>query len=234
MRAIVTANEGDTRDYDGFSEEDRMGDLTLDATAFPDAATLQADENLGRLLTTTANGDTDNDGDVDELFSIGARSFTIWDTSGTVLFDSGNDFERITAQRLPNNFNADNDENDADTRSAAKGPEPEALAIGEIGGATFAFIGLERVSGVMVYNISNPQSPRFIEYTIDRDFSEAPSLGDNDADGVDESNPAAGDIGPESIVFIPAAESPNGNDLIAIGNEVSGSTAIYQINVVQE
>ncbi|MEL6301340.1 MAG: choice-of-anchor I family protein [Pseudomonadota bacterium] len=231
---IVTANEGDTRDYDGFSEEERMGDLTLDATAFPDAATLQADENLGRLLTTTANGDTDGDGDVDELFSIGARSFTIWDTSGTVLYDSGNDFERITAQRLPNNFNADNDENEADTRSDAKGPEPEALAIGEIGGATFAFIGLERVSGVMVYNISNPQSPRFIEYTIDRDFGEDPSLGDNDGDGVDESNPAAGDIGPESIVFIPAADSPNGNDLIAIGNEVSGSTAIYQINVVQE
>lgn len=231
---IVTANEGDTRDYDGFSEEERMGDLTLDPTVFPDAATLQADENLGRLLTTTADGDTDGDGDVDELFSIGARSFTIWDTNGTVLFDSGNDFERITAQRLPNNFNADNDENDADTRSDAKGPEPEALAIGSIGGATFAFIGLERVSGVMVYNISNPQSPRFVEYVIDRDFSEEPSLGDNNGDGIDESNSAAGDIGPESIIFVPSADSPNGVDLLIVGNEVSGSTAIYQISVVQE
>ncbi|MEO0366825.1 MAG: choice-of-anchor I family protein [Pseudomonadota bacterium] len=231
---IVTANEGDTRDYDGFSEELRMDDLTLDPTGFPDAATLQSDENLGRLLTTSANGDTDGDGDVDELFSIGARSFTIWDTNGTVLFDSGNDFERITAQRLPNNFNADNDENDADTRSDAKGPEPEALAIGTIGGATFAFIGLERVGGLMVYNISNPQSARFVEYVIDRDFSEEPSLGDTDGDGIDESNPAAGDLGPESIIFVPAADSPNGEDLLIVGNEVSGTTAIYQISVVQE
>ncbi|MEL7312798.1 MAG: choice-of-anchor I family protein [Pseudomonadota bacterium] len=231
---IVTANEGDTRDYDGFSEELRMDDLTLDPTAFPDAATLQSDENLGRLLTTSVNGDTDGDSDVDELFSIGARSFTIWDTNGTVLFDSGNDFERITAQRIPNNFNADNDENDADTRSDAKGPEPEALAIGTIGGATFAFIGLERVGGLMVYNISNPQSARFVEYVIDRDFSEEPSLGDTDGDGVDESNPAAGDLGPESIIFVPAADSPNGEDLLIVGNEVSGTTAIYQISVVQE
>lgn len=82
---IVTANEGDTRDYDGYSEEERIGDLTLDPAAFPDAATLQDNANLGRLLTTIANGDTDNDGDFDELYSIGARSFTIWNTSGEIL-----------------------------------------------------------------------------------------------------------------------------------------------------
>jgi len=231
---IVTANEGDTRDYDGFSEEARIGDLTLDPTAFPDAAALQADEALGRLLTTTADGDTDGDGDVDELYSIGARSFSIWNSSANLLYDSGNDFERITALRLPENFNADNDENDPDTRSDAKGPEPEALAIANIGGANFAFIGLERVGGIMVYNVSNPQSPRFVEYTIDRDFTEDPSLGDTDGDGIDESNPAAGDSGPESIIFIPAADSPSGNDLLVIGNEVSGTLSIYQISVVDE
>jgi hypothetical protein len=232
---LVTANEGDTRDYDGYSEEARIGDLTLDPTAFPDAATLQLDENLGRLLTSTADGDIDGDGDVDVLYSIGARSFAIWDgATGALLYDSGNDFERITANRLPAHFNADNDENDPDTRSDAKGPEPEALAVGSIGGATFAFIGLERIGGIMVYNVSNPQSPRFVEYRIDRDFGEEPSLGDNDGDGIDESNPAAGDIGPESIIFIPAADSPNGNDLLAIGNEVSGTLALYQVNVVPE
>jgi len=232
---LVTANEGDTRDYDGYSEEARMADLSLDATAFPDAATLQLDENLGRLLTSTADGDIDDDGDVDVLYSIGARSFSIWDgTTGALLYDSGNDFERITANRLPEHFNADNDENDPDTRSDAKGPEPEAVAIGNIGGASFAFIGLERIGGIMVYNISNPQSPRFVEYRIDRDFSEEPSLGDTDGDGIDEANPAAGDIAPESIIFIPAADSPNGNDLIAVGNEVSGTLALYQVNVVPE
>ena len=231
---IVTANEGDTRDYDGYSEEERIGDLTLDPTAFPDAASLQDNANLGRLLTTIANGDTDNDGDYDELYSIGTRSFTIWNTSGEILFDSGNDFERITASRLPNNFNANNDDNEGDSRSDAKGPEPEALAIGEIGGATFAFIGLERVSGIMVYNLSNPQSPRFVEYALDRNFNEAPSLGDTNADGIDESNGAAGDLGPESIAFVAAADSPNGNPLLIVGSEVSGTTAIYQINTVEE
>ncbi|NBC21977.1 MAG: hypothetical protein GVY21_00725, partial [Gammaproteobacteria bacterium] len=232
---LVTANEGDTRDYDGYSEEARIADLTLDPTAFFDAATLQADENLGRLLTSTADGDIDDDGDVDVLYSIGARSFAIWDgATGALLYDSGNDFERITANRLPGHFNADNDENAPDTRSDAKGPEPEAVAVGNIDGASFAFIGLERVGGIMVYNVSNPQSPRFVEYRIDRDFGEEPSLGDTDGDGIDESNPAAGDIAPEAIIFIPAADSPNGNDLIVVGNEVSGTLSIYQVNVVPE
>ncbi|MEN7342010.1 MAG: choice-of-anchor I family protein [Pseudomonadota bacterium] len=231
---IVTANEGDTRDYDGFSEEERMGDLTLDPTVFPDAASLQDDANLGRLLTTTADGDTDNDGDVDVLYSIGARSFSIWNSNGDLLFDSGNEFELVTANRLPNNFNADNDENDADTRSDAKGPEPEALAIGSVNGATFAFIGLERVSGIMVYNISNPQSPRFVEYRLDRNFLEDPSFGDTDNDGVDESNSAAGDLGPESIVFVDAADSPTSSPLLIVGSEVSGTTTIYEISVVDE
>lgn len=221
---LVTANEGDTRDYAGFSEEARMGNLTLDPTAFPDAATLQDDANLGRLLTSTSSGDTDGDGDFDVLYSIGARSFSTWDSSGNLLFDSGNDFEVITANRLGLDFNSDNDENGSgDSRSDAKGPEPEALAVANIGGAYFAFIGLERVSGIMVYNISNPQSPRFVEFAIDRDFS------------VPNANIlTAGDLGPESIVFIPAADSPNGSDLLVIGNEVSGTTSLYQINVVDE
>ncbi len=231
---IVTANEGDTRDYDGFSEEARIDDLILDPTAFPDAASLQADANLGRLLTTTANGDTDGDGDVDVIYSVGARSFSIYTADGERLYDSGNQFDLITANRLEDNFNNDNDENDGDSRSDAKGGEPEAVAIGTIGGGTFAFIGLERTGGIMVYNISNPHSPRFVQYVIDRDFSEEPSLGDNDKDGIEESNPLAGDLGPESIVFIAAADSPNGKDLIVVGNEVSGTTAIYQVNIVRE
>ena len=59
---LITANEGDTRDYDAYSEEARVADLTLDPVAFPNAASLQQDENLGRLTLTTTPGDTDADG----------------------------------------------------------------------------------------------------------------------------------------------------------------------------
>ena len=80
---IVTANEGDSRDYDGFSEEERVEDLVLDPTSFPDAATLQMEENLGRLKTTNVNGDTDGDGWVDAFDpDDGGTPATLWDTDG--------------------------------------------------------------------------------------------------------------------------------------------------------
>lgn len=216
---LVTANEGDSRDYDGYSEEARVADLTLDATAFPNAADLQLDANLGRLKTTKANGDTDGDGDFDQIYAYGARSFTIWNTDGEVVFDSGNDFESITANILGDKFNNDGTENAGDSRSDDKGPEPEALAIGHIGDQVYAFIGLERVGGIMVYNITNPQKPVFATYYNDRDFSKTP--------GVDD----VGDISPEGMAFIPAAQSPNGEDLLVVGNEISGTTAIYRVKM---
>ncbi|MEO0627047.1 MAG: choice-of-anchor I family protein, partial [Bacteroidota bacterium] len=97
---LLTANEGDSRDYDGFSEEERVKDLVLDPTAYPDAATLQQDEVLGRLLVTTTLGDTDGDGDYDQLYSYGARSFSIFAVDGSLIWDSGSEFERILAELL--------------------------------------------------------------------------------------------------------------------------------------
>ncbi|NES24098.1 MAG: hypothetical protein F6K41_35610, partial [Symploca sp. SIO3E6] len=94
----ITANEGDARD-----EDERVADLTLDPVAFPNAATLQQDDQLGRLEVSTIDGDTDGDGDFDQLFTYGGRSFSIFDASGNLVFDSGNDFERITAELLPAN-----------------------------------------------------------------------------------------------------------------------------------
>ncbi|MCB0015905.1 MAG: choice-of-anchor I family protein, partial [Anaerolineales bacterium] len=120
---LITANEGDARDYDGYSEEERVKDLELDPTAFPDADTLQEDENLGRLTVTTAQGDLDGDGDFDAIWSFGARSFSIWSRQGNLVYDSGNALEQITAATLPDQFNSTNDENDSfDNRSDDKGP----------------------------------------------------------------------------------------------------------------
>ena len=219
----VTANEGDDRDdFIPGEEGARVKDLVLDPVAFPNAAELQADSALGRLTVTTFDGDIDGDGQFEKLYSLGARSFSIWAEDGTQMFDSGADFERITAQRFPDNFNASNSSNDPETRSDNKGPEPEGVALGELAGRTFAFIGLERIGGIMVYDVTNPQSARFVLYVNPRDFSKDP-----------ESELAlVGDLGPEGLVFIPAEDSPNGSPLLVVGNEVSGTTTVYQVDLI--
>jgi len=251
----ITANEGDSRDYDGWTEEFRMADLTLDPASDLSAITnLLEDENLGRLNTTSTmgisngcdpsqlpaelgdlNGDTDVDVDdvkfyventceYDTLFSYGARSFSIWSEDGKRVFDSGSEFERITASLIPGNFNGNNDENSFDNRSDDKGPEPEAVTIGTINGQTFAFIGLERAGGIMVYNVTNPQNPGFVQYLNNRDFSVSQ---ENLEAGM------AGDLGPEGLAFIAAEDSPNGKPMLAVGNEVSGTTTFYGVDVIE-
>ncbi len=214
----VTANEGDTRDFEFFSEEERVEDLILDPFVFPDASDLQLEENLGRLKTTNIIGDIDGDGENERIFTFGARSFSIWDSYGNLVYDSGDDFEKVTAELLPADFNSDNAENDSfDSRSDDKGPEPEAIEIGRIGDRVFAFIGLERISGVMVYDVTDPFAPFFVNYVNNRNFS------------VDATDPAAGDLGPECIKFVPAEDSPSGAPILIVGNEVSGTTTIYSI-----
>jgi alkaline phosphatase len=215
---VVTANEGDARDYDGYSEEVRVADLTLDPTVFPNAADLQLEENLGRLKTTTQTGDIDGDGDFDEIHAYGARSFSIWEVNGalTQVYDSGDDFEQTIAALDAPHFNSTNDDNDSfDNRSDDKGPEPECVTLGEVGGRTYAFIGLERMGGIMVYDVTNPVAPTFTQYFNNRDF------------GVDADDPAAGDLGPEGLAFISAADSPNGMPILVVASEVSGTTTLY-------
>jgi predicted extracellular nuclease len=213
----VTANEGDTRDYTGFSEEVTVSSLNLDPTAFPDGATLKLPNNLGRLVVTKTLGDTDGDGDYDQIYTFGARSFTIWDSAGKRVYDSGADFERITAAALPKNFNSNNDSNNFDNRSDNKGPEPEGVVIGAIANRVYAFIGLERVGGVMVYEVTNPNSPEFVQYVNTRDFSLSPTSGVTDS-------------GPEGLTFISANDSPNSKPLLVVANEISKTTAIFEVN----
>jgi DNA-binding beta-propeller fold protein YncE len=216
---LVSANEGDARDYDGFSEEARVKDLTLDPARFPNAAQLQADENLGRLKTTTAFGDTDGDGDHDLIYSYGARSLTIWDTSGNVVFDSGSEIAGMLQDSAPEIFNSNGLASSFDSRSDDKGAEPEAIAIGELYGRTYAFLGLERAGGVVIYDITHPRKSRFVTYV-----NSANPEGDLEAG-------TAGDIGPEGIEFVPADSSPTGVPLLLVANEISGTTSIYQISV---
>jgi len=152
------------------------------------------------------------------MYVFGGRSFSIFDTAGNLVFDSGDDFEQITAAEFPDFFNANNDNNKFDNRSDNKGPEPEAVAIGLVCGKYYAFIGLERVGGVMVYDITDPAAATFVTYLNNRDFEEDPEDG------------TSLDLGPEEIIFIPADESPVGVALIAVSNEVSGTVTIYTIS----
>lgn len=218
---IVTANEGDSRDWDGYSEETRVADLELcaDAPRFADydIDELQAEENLGRLHVTTADGLSEDGSCYEELYSFGGRSFSIWSTDGDLVFDSGSEFEHILAETDPDHFNANNDDNDPDKRSDDKGPEPEDVAIGTIGERTYAFIGLERVGGVMVYDITDPAEATYVTYVTNRDFSAEP--------GPD----SGGDLGPEGLLFIGADDSPTGRPALAVANEVSGTTTLFDI-----
>ncbi len=202
----VTGNEGDARD-----EDTRVADLDLDPAAFPDAAGLQQDPALGRLEVSTIDGDSDGDGDFDALFSLGTRSFSIWDSAGTLVFDSGDAFERITADQVPALFNSNGTPDSFDGRSDNKGPEPEGVAVGTIDGQTYAFIGLERVGGIMVYNVTEPGAARFVQYVNTLDTFET------------------ADISPEGLAFIAAADSPTGAPLLAVAHEESGTTTLFEI-----
>ncbi|MEK9531816.1 MAG: choice-of-anchor I family protein [Alphaproteobacteria bacterium] len=204
---LVTANEGDAKDYDGFSEETRVADLTLDKTMFPNANTLQKPENLGRLKTTTTIGDTDGDGDHDLIYAYGGRSFSIWSADGTLIFDSGNAFENVIANRSPEVFNANGGVSEFDDRSDDKGPEPEALALGEIDGRTYAFIGMERNNAIFAYDITLPSDPHMVGYMMPSDMHNSP----------------------EGLEFISSIESPTGKPLLAVAYEMTGTVGLYEL-----
>lgn len=249
---IVSANEGDGREYiaferdaaedagkaecesdfpegiyewdDGeeicisYTDETRIKDLedfgTVSAELDAYISANGGKNGLGRLLVTNALGKDDND-EYSNMYAYGARSFTIWDSNGLVVFDSGDDITRITASIHGSAFNNDEDENEGDTRSDAKGAEPEALAIGKIGSQTYAFIGLERMGGILAYNVTNPYNVKFVEYFYNRGLVKGADI--------------TGDLAPEGMKFINAENSPTDEALLIIGNEISGSVAVWQI-----
>ena len=219
MDYLITANEGDGREYDTFEDETKVSKIDLDSVAFPNYLELQEDTVLGRLVISATDGDTNNDGYFEKLFAFGGRSFSIWDANTRqLIYDSGDEIEKHVFAADPLNFNSTNDDNDSyKNRSDNKGPEPEAVEIAKIDGYTLAFIGLERQGGIMTFDVSDPTNAKFLGYTNNRDFSE-------DAD-----KPEAGDLGPEDIIYIDANESPNGKPMLAVANEVSGTVSFFEI-----
>ena len=229
---VVAANEGDARDYPGFSEEVRVGasSVVLDPVRFPNAAALKAPAALGRLTVSNVGTDPDGDGDWDVIWSFGGRGFSIHRLDGSLVFNSGSQFETVTRDALGANFNSTHAANSSgDSRSDDKGPEPEALAVGIVNGTRFLFVANERVGGIHAYNLTDVRNPRFLGYVNDRNFGVSTTIPDANGDGQPDTNPAAGDLGPESLVFIPAALSPRGEALLVMGSEVSGTVSIWRV-----
>ena len=212
---LVTANEGDSRSWAGFTEDVRVSALPhpLNPNIFTNTAcggSCTSNARLGRLTVTSTMGLNPETNQYDALYAFGGRSFSIWDENGNQVWDSGAEFEQRTTSLSMVNFNADEEGNDPDNRSDNKGPEPEGVAVARLGAKTFAFVGLERVGGIMVYDVTSPTSPSFVTYANTR-------------------NGATGDRAPEGIVFVPAVDSPNKHPLLIVGNEASGSVAVFQI-----
>jgi hypothetical protein len=217
---LVTANEGDVREWDGIkgpgttTELARAGSLgaLLDAPLPPGLARLNVTTAPGR-----AGGDTDGNGKIDVLQSFGARSISVWSTSLNRLADTGDQLEQVTKAAPGVAFNASNTNNTVDNRSDDKGPEPEGIALGQVAGTWYAFVALERVGGVAVYDLSAPSEPAFVEYVSGRGYTQPVASG------------LAGDLGPEGLVFVSGDDSPTGGPLLVVANEISGTTTIYEV-----
>lgn len=225
---IATANEGDAREYDPLEEEVRISSssVVLDPAITAAYPTIKSNGGIGRLNITNTMGDLDGDGDYDELYSFGARSVTLWNTDGNLVWDSGDLMEQVTSMAYPTRFNASNTDASFDSRSDNKGPEPEAVTWGTINDSTYVFVGLERIGHTMMLNVTNPLQPTFVDYLNTRDFSVA-----QDASSIE--NGTLGDVGPEVMAWVSPAQSPNGFGLVITGNEISGTVSMFDVRIPQ-
>jgi hypothetical protein len=134
---MVMANEGDFRADDG----DRITAGSLGAAAPLNALRVSA--------TDSSPGD---------LFAAGARSFSIRDENGDIVFDSGDFLDKKAAELGIYD----------DGRSRDKGVEPEGVELFSINGRTIAAIGLERTlkSAVALYDITDPANASFLDMIV--------------------------------------------------------------------
>ena len=233
---LVTANEGDAREWGEFDEEVKFGDIKVDPSRFNTAACHDmdcADEAaLGRIKFSSVMGDSNNDGIYEALYSFGARSFSIWDVDdmSQPIYDSGSLMAKYTAKKYPDNFNASNSSNKFDGRSNNKGVEPEGVTVAQVGSQTIAFVGLERISSVMAFDITDPKKVSLLGEVNTRTFND--DLLKDAKKGKAAAN-ADGDLGPEGLTFVDAKDSPSGKPLLLVGFEVSGSSRVFELDFMQ-
>ena len=194
---LLTANEGDSREWGDYTNEveEKYG------------------ESKSKIVTLNTD-DYDGFDDLSKKYLFGGRSFSIIDASTmTMVSDSNGEFEEITAKLLPEYFNCSNDDISFEDRSGKKGPEPEDIKTMIIDGKVMAFIGLERIGGVMMYDVSDPTNPTYVDYLNLRDFSDDIS----------------GSVSPEGLCTVSAKDSPTNKPMLIIANEVSGDVNVVEV-----
>ena len=194
---LLTANEGDSREWGDYINEveEKYG------------------ESKSKIVTLNTD-DYDGFDDLSKKYLFGGRSFSIIDASTmTMVSDSNGEFEEITAKLLPEYFNCSNDDISFEDRSGKKGPEPEDIKTMIIDGKVMAFIGLERIGGVMMYDVSDPTNPIYVDYLNLRDFSDDIS----------------GSVSPEGLCTVSAKDSPTNKPMLIIANEVSGDVNVVEV-----
>lgn len=198
---LATANEGDAREWGDFTNEARATLTDSEGNEAEKVRVLDHDVTAGLADGTN--------------YLFGGRSFSIFNADTMELvYDSGNDFERLTADYLSWWFNSSNDDIDIDSRSTKKGPEPETVTVKQLGDRWYAFVGLERIGGIMVYDVTDPSGASYVNYINTRDFS----------------GEIAGDVAPEGLAFISAEDSPSGSPILLAACEVSGTLAAYTLS----
>jgi hypothetical protein len=224
-RFLATANEGDARTDDG--DISRAGAANVVDTVSSDAADLRFagsidnSSGIGRLNISLVDGNLDADPLIEVPTMIGTRSFTLWDDAGNRVFDSGSMLEEFVRLNAPLTFNMNSGAvSNIDSRSDDKGPEPEALAYGEIDGRRYIFVGAERQNGVFQFDITDLNRVEIVGYY-------------NVVDGVSVTT-GTRYVSPETMVFVPAAKSPTGRPLLVVGYEgveptISGSVAVFDV-----
>ena len=233
---LVTANEGDAREWGDedqgtfyLSEDER--DFGEEGVTSPTGAITAENSGLEGKVVFFKTEDFDGlDPEKDYVF--GGRSFTVFQATENGLeevFTSGDDFEALTAQYVPEYFNASNDNAVLDDRSGKKGPEAESVTVGTVDGKTYAFVALERTGGVMAYDVTDPEAITFVNYVNTRDFGTTVEGSQEYEDGELDKWVTGGDVAPEGLLFLDAASSPNGEPLLLAACEVSGTVAVYQL-----
>ncbi|HBB55478.1 MAG TPA: hypothetical protein DCZ49_04750, partial [Hyphomonadaceae bacterium] len=221
---VVSANEGDGRDFDVFDADAGAIDLDPNFFTVEEIDFIQDNgDGIGDLEISLQQGDLDNNGLVERIVAFGGRSFSIFDTAGNLVFNSANLIEQAIGEVFPLFFN--------DSRSDDAGPEPEAVTVGVIDGQTILFVGLERSAGVLAFALDlvngtgvNGVAPQisaellgFINVPVPGGFPLTDDLDDLTA--------------PEGLIFIPAAESPTGQPFLLISDEEQGVTFGFNVNL---
>ena len=232
---LLTANEGDSREWGEYLNEDEVNFGKEGKTSPTGAITAENSGLTGKVVFFLSEDYEGLNDQKDYLF--GGRSFTLYEVTDAGIqevYTSGSDFERLTAQYFPDSFNTSNDNNVLDDRSGKKGPEAESVTVGTVDGKTYAFVALERTGGVMVYDVTDPANVSYVNYINSRDFTSIVPGSEEYDEGELDKWVTGGDVAPEGFAFVSADNSPTGAALLLTACEVSGTVAVYELTPGQE